>query len=263
MGVLPGEQGREDAAAGCLVGRLAREGEVADHRSHERHDDAAVHKGCACRADYVFEDAREARGWERRELGARHDAKREDRDEDVEHDDEDEADGGGAPYVASVACAAGHHDGALETDEEPHERHHRGVDLLAEGKASRLAREVVEEHGGVELCHERNAQDEKRERHELGERYDEVDPGGDAHASGEEESEQPQEGRGADDGGHVVAALEHREEVREGAEEHHAVARVVKARADPVAPGRAEAHVVTKLRRIGVDAARELGANGR
>ena len=58
--------------------------------------------------------------------------------------------------------------------------------------------------------------------------------------------QQPQHHRGADDGGQGVALTEHREEVTEGGEQQDHVADVADPSADPVAPGRGEAHVVAK-----------------
>ena len=179
-----GKRQREGSLARCLERRLGCNDDIAQHRADQRENNAKVYDGSANRTDC------QGGRCELRHLLARHNAKRQHRDNQIQREHSRKSKRRRATYVAHILCTARDDDGTLDAREDPNKGNHGRDNLLAKARTRRLSPEVVHKDIDVELTQEHNAQHKESQRHQLRQGDDRVNARGllDAtkHKSGKE-----------------------------------------------------------------------------
>ena len=167
MPVRLGKRQREGTLARRLERRLGCNDDVAQHRADQRENNAKVYDGSANRTDCALENSRHGGRRELRHLLARHNAKRQHRDNQIQREHSRKSKRRRATDITHVLCTARDDDSALDAREDPDKGDHGRNDLLAKPRTSWLSPEVVHKDIDVELTQEHNAQNKESQRHQL------------------------------------------------------------------------------------------------
>ena len=178
MLVRLGKRQREGSLARCLERRLGCNDDIAQHRADQRENNAKVYDGSANRTDCALKNSRHRRRCELRHLLARHNAKRQHRDNQIQREHGSKSECRRATDVTHVLCTARDDDSALDACEDPDKGDHGRDDLLTKPRTSWFSPEVVHKDIDVELTQEHNAQNKESQRHQLCQRDDRVNARG-------------------------------------------------------------------------------------
>ncbi len=201
------------------------------------------------------------------QFAARHHAQRQQGDHQIHRQRRQYRQHGRAAHVLLIARARGNHHGAFHADKHPQGDQHGVLDLfpyrLAEGDPLEVQREHVLFKG------DRRQNGEHPQRQQLGESGRKIDAGGGLHAAQHQGVHDPQQGGFGDQRlpgiavteNNVAAAIGENAQCRE---HDHQIRDVGDYGAQPVTPGRAEAHQLAEsLFGVGEDAAVQIRAQTR
>ncbi len=239
---------------------LGRDDGITQHGAQKGKGNAQVHQCCTPRSHNRLKHTGHRGVGKLCQLSTRHNTHGKDGYQQVDSQDADERrDGGTADVLAEARTARDDHC-ALDAQEDPNAHANHADNLIEQRGAVGLAPEVVHEDGRVEVQREDDGHDGHEQGDYLRNGGKDVDARRFLHAAAHQEPAYPHDDGGAHHRGDVIALAEHREEERQAGKQQGGVGDVCHERADPVAVGGKEAHVLAEPGTcIAVDAAHQLG----